>query len=190
MIKKHLIAGSVGLISFCAYCTLLIQSPAPLRAEHGLIAAGVLLGTLTAASCFFLAVEVSIHRATYLGKLRDERSALLAGLWFTFAIGTFAVAKVFVDLIGALPTEQERLWIHNSWGVNGKCGKPLKIEPGPTKMELTVETGGERYSRRLLEPPTDKVAKTEVGNFELSEQGTMVSTVQGYKGIRFTKCAR
>lgn len=188
--NKHLLAVGIALLTFVAYLILLIRLLDRPRMADGFVAAGVLVGTFAAVSCLILAIEICRHDVLDLGKLRDERSALLGGLFFTFAIGTVAVGIAFFDLLAAARPLPDKLWIHASWGVEGRCDKPLKIGSGADEKELAIETGGERHTRRILGKPTENEVTTDGGAFELSADGNMTSTVPGYADSKFERCRK
>ena len=146
------------------------------------VAGGLLALTLLAC----LGKDLCRHPSN-LGDLKEERPTLIGALMFTAIFTAYQVYQTFAE--PAKPqSAHERLWLHASWGIDGRCAKPLKIGRGSDELQLTFETGGESYSRRITADPSDTLVVTDGGAFELRGNGVMESSVEGYSGLRFTRC--
>ena len=179
MVSKYGIALLLGVAAGAVYVGV-AGSFDPLKTMT--VAGGVLALTLLAA----LGKDLCRHPSN-LGDLQEERPTLIGALMFTAIFTAYQVYETFTSPPSA-PSKRQQIWIHNSWGVEGRCAKPLKIAPGATEMQLDIETGGEHFTRRIISPPTDNEVRTDGGTFELRGDGSMASTVEGYKGVKFTRC--
>jgi hypothetical protein len=155
-----------------------------------------LLKTLTLSSAVFGVVLLAAlardlcRRPSNLGDLQEERPTLIGALMFTAIFSSYQIYELVMSLPTAAPPKLERLWIDASWGPSGDCENALKLKADVDKMLLNVEVGGELHSRQLLAAPTKDEVMTEGGLFRLQSDGSMTSTVGGYKDSRFTRCDR
>jgi hypothetical protein len=194
-LNRLAVAAILGVIAALSYVTLsyLWMDDLNLNGQAPLIA----VETVSWATSAALLWDLTRLSDDDLGKLKSERVSLAIGLILVLIYLPISVVSSFIGLhkataiaelqqsTGEIPAEN---WLYGTWGINDDCTALVTIRPGSKPRSLDITAGGEHHPRQIEGISTERVVKTDRGEFQLRDDGTVTSTEQGWGNLRLSPC--